>query len=322
MLLNKLINLIKEKSINMESIKQLEKCEVCPRKCNVNRLNDEKGFCKLGEEIKVALVSCHDFEEPCISGIGKDTKSSGTIFFSNCNLRCVFCQNHEISQEGKGKVITIERLAEIFLEQQERKVNNINLVTPTMYAYQIIEAIKIARNKGLHIPIIYNSNGYESIDTLKALDGCIDVYLPDLKYYSDDIAIKYSSAPNYFEIATKAIKEMFNQVGSPVVDENGIIKRGVIIRHLILPNHVLNTKRILKWIKENMPKDIYVSVMAQYFPTFKAKNIEKINRKISIKEYREIESYLYALDLENGYMQDLGKHEEEYVPNFDFRGVE
>ena len=191
-----------------------------------------------------------------------------------------------------------------------------------MYAYQIIEAIKIARNKGLHIPIIYNSNGYESIDTLKALDGYIDVYLPDLKYYSDDIAIKYSSAPNYFEIATKAIKEMFNQVGSPVFDENGIIKRGVIIRHLILPNHVLNTKRILKWIKENMPKDIYVSVMAQYFPTFKAKNIEKINRKISIKEYREIESYLYALDLENGYMQDLGKHEEEYVPNFDFRGVE
>lgn len=306
----------------MINIKQLEKCEICPRKCNVNRLNNKKGFCKLGNEIKVALVSSHDFEEPCISGIGKDTKSSGTIFFSNCNLRCVFCQNHEISQEGKGKVITIEKLAEIFLEQQERKVNNINLVTPTMYAYQIIEAIKIARNKGLNIPIIYNSNGYENVNTIKALNGYIDVYLPDLKYYSDDIAIKYSSAPNYFEIATKAINEMYNQVGSPVFDENGIIKRGVIIRHLILPNHVLNTKRILKWIKENMSKDVYVSVMTQYFPTFKAKNIEKINRKISIKEYREVESYLYALDLENGYMQDLGKHEEEYVPEFDFRGVE
>ena len=301
---------------------ELEKCEICPRKCNVNRLNNEKGFCKLGNEIKIALVSSHDFEEPCISGIGKDTKSSGTIFFSNCNLRCVFCQNHEISQEGKGMVITIERLAEIFLEQQARKVNNINLVTPTMYAYQIIEAIKIARNKGLYIPIIYNSNGYENVETIKALNGYIDVYLPDLKYYSDDIAIKYSSAPNYFEIATKAIKEMYNQVGSPVFDENGIIKRGVIIRHLILPNHVLNTKRILRWIKENMPKDIYVSVMAQYFPTFKAKNMEEINRKINLKEYREAESYLYALDLENGYMQDLGKHEEEYVPNFDFRGVE
>lgn len=301
---------------------ELEKCEICPRKCNVNRLNNEKGFCKLGNEIKIALVSSHDFEEPCISGIGKDTKSSGTIFLSNCNLRCVFCQNHEISQEGKGMVITIERLAEIFLEQQARKVNNINLVTPTMYAYQIIEAIKIARNKGLYIPIIYNSNGYENVNTIKDLNGYIDVYLPDLKYYSDDIAIKYSSAPNYFEIATKAIKEMYNQVGSPVFDENGIIKKGVIIRHLILPNYVQNTKRILKWIKENMPKDVYVSVMAQYFPTFKAKNIEKINRKISIKEYREVESYLYALDLENGYMQDLGKHEEEYVPKFDFRGVE
>ena len=306
----------------IEKIKELEKCEICPRKCKVNRLKEEKGFCNLGSEVKVALVSSHDFEEPCISGIGKDTKSSGTVFFSNCNLKCVFCQNHEISQEGKGKAITIERLAEIFLEEQERQVNNINLVTPTMYAYQIIEAIKIAKAKGLHIPIIYNSNGYENVETLKALNGYIDVYLPDLKYYADDLAIKYSSAPHYFKIATRAIKEMYNQVGGPVFDENGIIQKGVIIRHLILPNHVQNTKRILKWIKENMPKDIYVSVMAQYFPTFKAKNMENINRKINLKEYREVENYLYALDLENGYMQDLGKHEEEYVPEFDFRGVE
>ena len=306
----------------IEKIKELEKCEICPRKCKVNRLKEEKGFCNLGSEVKVALVSSHDFEEPCISGIGKDTKSSGTVFFSNCNLKCVFCQNHEISQEGKGKAITIERLAEIFLEEQERQVNNINLVTPTMYAYQIIEAIKIAKAKGLHIPIIYNSNGYENVETLKALNGYIDVYLPDLKYYADDLAIKYSSAPHYFKIATRAIKEMYNQVGGPVFDENGIIQKGVIIRHLILPNHVQNTKRILKWIKENMPKDIYVSVMAQYFPTFKAKNMENINRKINLKEYREGENYLYALDLENGYMQDLGKHEEEYVPEFDFRGVE
>ena len=306
----------------IEKIKELEKCEICPRKCKVNRLKEEKGFCNLGSEVKVALVSSHDFEEPCISGIGKDTKSSGTVFFSNCNLKCVFCQNHEISQEGKGKAITIERLAEIFLEEQERQVNNINLVTSTMYAYQIIEAIKIAKAKGLHIPIIYNSNGYENVETLKALNGYIDVYLPDLKYYSDDLAIKYSSAPHYFKIATRAIKEMYNQVGGPVFDENGIIQKGVIIRHLILPNHVQNTKRILKWIKENMPKDIYVSVMAQYFPTFKAKNMENINRKINLKEYREVENYLFALDLENGYMQDLGKHEEEYVPEFDFRGVE
>ena len=299
----------------------LEKCEICPRKCKVNRIKGEKGFCNVGDKIKIALVSQHDFEEPCISGIGKYTKSSGTIFFSNCNLRCVFCQNHKISNEGKGKEITIERLAEIFIEEQEKKVNNINLVTPTTYAYQIIEAIKIARNKGLNIPIIYNSNGYESIETLKDLEGYVDVYLPDLKYYSDELAIKYSSAPKYFEIATKAIKEMYRQVGSPKFDDKGIIQRGVIIRHLILPSYIQNTKRILKWIKDNMPKETYVSVMAQYFPTYKAKEIDKINRKISLKEYREVEKYMYSIGLENGYMQDLGKHEEEYVPNFDFRGV-
>lgn len=302
-------------------IKELKKCEICPRKCKVNRL-EEKGFCNLGSEIKIALVSSHNFEEPCISGIGKNTKSSGTIFFSNCNLRCVFCQNYEISAKGKGKTITIERLAEIFLEQQERKVNNINLVTPTMYAYQIIEAIKIAKEKGLHIPIIYNTNGYENVETIKALNEYIDVYLPDLKYYADESAIKYSSAPHYFDIATKAIKEMYNQVGSPKFDESGIIQKGVIIRHLILPNHIQNTKKILSWIKENMPEDVYISVMAQYFPTYKAKNIEKMNRKINIKEYREVESYLYALNLENGYMQDLGKYEEEYVPKFNFKGIE
>ena len=301
--------------------KYLTKCKICPHECNINRNENQIGRCKSKDTIKIALYSTHNFEEPCISGVGNDTKSSGTIFFSNCNLRCVFCQNHDISQEGKGKPITISRLAEIFLEQQDRKVNNINLVTPTMYAYQIIEAIKIAKNKGLHIPIIYNSNGYENIETIKALNGYVDVYLPDLKYYSDDIAIKYSSAPNYFKIATEAIKEMYKQVGSPIFDDNGIIQKGLIIRHLILPNYMQNSKRILKWIKENMPQDVYVSVMAQYFPTFKAKKIEKLDRKINIKEYREIESYLYSLDLENGYMQDLGKHEEEYVPNFDFRGV-
>ena len=299
----------------------LEKCEICPRKCKVNRINGEKGFCSAGDKIKIALVSQHDFEEPCISGKGKNTGSSGTIFFSHCNLRCVFCQNYEISNEGKGKEITIERLAEIFIEEQEKKVNNINLVTPTMYAYQIIEAIKIARTKGLNIPIIYNSNGYESIETLKNLEGYVDVYLPDLKYYSDELAIKYSSAPNYFEIATKTIKEMYRQVGSTKFDEQGIIKKGVIIRHLILPNYIQNTKRILKWIKENMPKDIYISVMAQYFPTYKAKRMEKINRKITLKEYREVEKYMYLIGLENGYIQDLGDHEEEYVPEFDFRGI-
>lgn len=259
------------------------------------------------------MASLHYYEEPCISG----EKGSGTIFFSNCNLNCIYCQNHEISQEGKGKVVTINQLAEIFLKQQKKGACNINLVTPTMYVIQIIEAIKIAKNKGLNIPIIYNTNGYEKVETLKKLEGYIDIYLPDLKYYSNELSQKYSKVDNYFEIATKAIQEMNRQVGIPIFDEKGMIKKGVIIRHLILPNHLQNTKNILKWVKENMPQGTYISVMAQYFPTYKAKQDELINRKLNKKEYQEIEKYLYTLNLENGYMQELGEHEEEYVPDFD-----
>lgn len=207
------------------------------------------------------------------------------------------------------------------IEQQSRGVNNINLVTPTMYVYQIIEAIKIARKNGLKLPIIYNTNSYENVSTIRALNGYIDVYLPDLKYYSDEIAIKYSKAPNYFKVSTEAIKEMYKQVGEPIFDENGIIKKGVIIRHLILPNHIQNTEHILKWIKDTFDNKVYVSVMAQYFPTYKAKNDYKLNRKISTKEYKKVENYMYLLGIENGYMQDLGKHEEEFVPVFDFRNV-
>lgn len=295
----------------------LNECRICPRNCKVNRLDGKIGYCKATDKIKLALVSIHNYEEPCISG----KKGSGTVFFSNCNLRCIYCQNHEISQENVGKEVSIERLAQIFLEQQERNVNNINLVTPTMYVYQIIEAIKIARKNGLKIPIIYNSNGYENIDTIKALEGYIDVYLPDLKYYSNEISVKYSDAPNYFDIATKAIKEMYKQVGKIKLDENGLIKKGVIIRHLILPNHIQNTKNILGWINDNFKNDVLVSVMAQYFPTYKAKQEKLLNRKISIKEYKEVESYMYLIGLENGYMQDLGKHEEEYVPKFNLSNI-
>lgn len=301
----------------------LDKCELCPRACKVNRLNGEIGFCKASDKVKVALVSTHCFEEPCISGeLGENQKGSGTIFFSNCNLRCMFCQNYEISHEGKGIEITTDRLAEIMIEQQERGVNNINLVTPTIYVYQIIDAIKKAKEMGLHIPIVYNTCAYETVETIKTLDGLIDIYLPDLKYFADNIAIKYSTAPHYFENATAVIKEMQRQVGENVFDENGIMQKGMIIRHLILPNHIQNTKHVLKWIKENMPEGTYVSVMAQYFPTYKAKEDESINRKINQKEYDEVEEYLSELELENGYIQELGKHEEEYVPNFDFSNIE
>lgn len=294
-------------------MEELKSCNICPHKCGVNRLNGIKGRCKCDNKIKIALASVHNYEEPCISG----KNGSGTVFFSNCNLNCIYCQNYEISQLGKGKEITIEHLAQIFIKQQEKNVNNINLVTPTMYVPQIIEAIKIARKKGLNIPIIYNSNGYENVETIKKLNGYIDIYLPDLKYYSNEIAKKYSKIDNYFETAISAIKEMQKQVGNPIFNEKGIIQKGVIIRHLILPHHLLNTKNILKYVKENFDENTYISIMAQYFPTYKAKEDKLINRKLTKKEYKEIENYLYLLNIKNGYIQELGEHEEEYVPNFD-----
>lgn len=290
----------------------LEKCTICPHNCGINRTNNQIGRCKSKDTVKIAVYSTHNFEEPCISG----KKGSGTVFFSNCNMNCVFCQNYEISQQGKGKEITIEELAEIFIKQQEKDVENINLVTPTSYVPQIIEAIKIARNKGLKLPIVYNTNGYEKVETLEMLEGYVDIYLPDFKYSDNKLAKRLSKVDNYFEIATRALKEMYRQTGKAVFDDRGIMQKGMIIRHLVLPNQILNSRRVLKWINENM-HDVYVSVMAQYFPTYKAKDIEDINRKLSKEEYEQIENYLYRLDLENGYIQELGEHEEEYVPKWD-----
>lgn len=290
----------------------LEKCELCPHRCKVDRKSGKIGRCKCNDKIKIALYSLHYYEEPCISG----KNGSGTVFFSNCNLNCKYCQNYKISQLGKGEYITVERLADIFIAQQENNANNINLVTPTMYVEQIIEAIKIARENGLKIPIIYNSNGYENIETIKMLNGYVDVYLPDLKYADNNLAKEYSNINDYFEIATQAIKEMYNQVGAPILDENGIIKRGLIIRHLVLPEFIDNSKKILKWLKENIDSEVYISIMAQYFPTYLAKEDKYINRKLTKKEYEDIENYVYELNFKNGYMQDLGEHEEEYVPDF------
>lgn len=294
------------------NVKILEKCAICPHNCGINRLNNQIGRCKSKDTVKVALYSTHNFEEPCISG----KKGSGTVFFSNCNINCVFCQNYEISQQGKGKEISIEELADIFIKQQEKDVENINLVTPTSYVPQIIEAIKIARKNGLKLPIVYNTNGYEKVETLKMLEGYVDIYLPDFKYSDDELGKRLSKVDNYFEIATEALKEMYRQTGKAVFNGEGIMQKGMIIRHLVLPNHILNSRRVLKWINENM-HDVYVSVMAQYFPTYKAKEIDDINRKLTKEEYEQIENYLYRLDLENGYIQELGEHEEEYVPHWE-----
>lgn len=293
-------------------LEELKKCEICPYECKVNRLEGKSGNCKALDKVEISLVSLHAYEEPCISG----KNGSGTVFFSGCNLNCKYCQNYEISQLGKGIEITIEQLADIFIKQQNKGVNNINLVTPTMYVYQIIEAIKIAKQKGLNIPIIYNSNGYENVETIKKLNGYIDVYLPDLKYYNNQLGFEYSGINSYFENATNAIKEMYNQVGIPEFDEEGMITKGLMIRHLVLPNQIQNSKNILKWIKENIDENVYINIMAQYFPSYKAKEIEGLNRKLSKEEYEEIENFVYELDIKNGYMQELGEHEEEYVPDF------
>lgn len=254
----------------------------------------------------------HYFEEPCISG----KNGSGAVFFTGCNMNCQFCQNYEISQLRLGKSLTIEQLANEFLKLQEKGAHNINLVTGCIYVPQIIESLKIAKKNGLNIPIIYNSSGYEKKETIQMLEGFVDVYLPDLKYYYDDLAKDLSGIEHYFEIATKAIKEMYRQAGPPKFDQNGMIQKGVIIRHLILPNHLQNTKQILKWIQKNMSHEIYVSVMAQYFPEYKALDRSDINRKLTKEEYEEIQDFVDKLGMKNGYRQDLEENEKQYVPEW------
>lgn len=293
----------------------LKNCKLCARECGVNRLEGKKGFCLSSDKVKIARVSLHAWEEPCISG----TKGSGTIFFSNCTLRCVFCQNHEISSEGIGKEVSIERLSEIFLEQQARAANNINLVTPTHYAPQIIEAIKLAKNKGLTLPILYNSNGYVSLETIKLLDGYIDVYLPDLKYFDDKYAVKYSKAPNYFKVATNAIEEMFRQVGEPVFNEEGLITKGVIIRHLMLPSLLFDSKKIMNYIYNTFNNSVYVSIMNQYTPTFNAEKYPEINKPLNTKHYDALIDYSLSIGIENGFIQDTGTNSESFIPEFDLR---
>ena len=291
----------------------LNNCTLCPRNCGVNRIEGKLGKCRAGIKPKIALADLHFFEEPCISG----KEGSGTVFFSGCNLSCKFCQNYKISQEFQGEEVEIENLANIFLDLQRRGANNINLVTGFMFVPQIIEALKIAKKKGLDIPIVYNTSGYESVETLKILEEYIDIYLPDLKYTYNELGKDLSDVDDYFEVVKLALKEMKRQVGNKMIfDERGMLKHGMIVRHLVLPNHLQNSKKALKWIKENLGKDTYVSIMAQYFPCYKAKNDKDIGRKITEEEYNEIFEYFNNLGLHNGYMQDIEEYEEKYVPNF------
>lgn len=295
----------------------LAKCELCPRNCGINRLNGELGFCKSGKNVKVARASLHHWEEPCISG----SNGSGTVFFSNCNLNCVFCQNHQISQENTGKEVSIERLAQIFLEQQKRGAHNINLVTPSHYVPQIIEALKIAKDNGLNLPIVYNTNSYESITTIKLLKGYIDIYLPDLKYYNNKYAEKYSGARNYFKHASEAIKEMVNQVGPYKFDSDGIMKKGVIIRHMMLPGLLFDSKKIIDYIYNTFGDSVYVSIMNQYTPLNKVNNFPEINKPVNPKHYEALIDYCLSIGIKNGFIQEDGTVKESFVPDFNLEGI-
>jgi putative pyruvate formate lyase activating enzyme len=297
--------------------RMLYNCILCPRNCAVNRVSGEVGYCKAGLKIKIARVSLHNWEEPCISG----SSGSGAIFFSNCNLNCVFCQNHNISHEGVGKDVSVERLSQIFLEQQQRGAHNINLVTPTHYVPQIIEALKIAKENGLSVPIIYNSNAYENINTIKALQGYIDVYLPDLKYFNDKYAQKYSSAPSYFKVASQAINEMVKQVGSPKFDNSGLMTKGVIIRHLMLPGLLFDSKKIIDFIYNTFGDSVYLSLMNQYTPMHNAEKYAEINKPLNPKHYNSLIEYCISLGISKAFIQDNGTSSEIFIPDFDLSGV-
>lgn len=288
---------------------------LCPRMCKINRYKD-LGFCKCSNKIKIALAKVFLYEEPPISG----TKGSGTIFFSGCNLKCVFCQNMEISRFNKGKTVTITRLSEMMLELQEKGAHNINLVTPTMYIPSIIKAIKKAKKGGLTIPIIYNSSGYENVNAIKLLAGYIDVYLPDFKYFNNKLAMKYSKANNYLENAKLAIDEMIRQTGPCIFDENGMIKKGTIVRHLMLPSHKDDTKKVLKYLYQSYHNKIYLSIMNQYTPN-KYVNFKELKNPLKEEEYNEIIDYAVNIGIINAFCQVGGTASESYIPEFNFEGI-
>lgn len=290
------------------------KCNLCPRKCGVSRLNGSLGFCGMPEELYIARAALHFGEEPCISG----KNGSGTVFFSGCNLRCDFCQNYEISEERCGKKISVERLAEIFINLQSQNAHNINLVTPTHYSDKIIKAAAIARSHGLNIPIAYNCGGYEDVDTLRTLNDTVNIYIPDFKYVSPKLSEKYSHASNYFITAKKAIAEMVRSQPHPII-ENGIMKQGVIVRHMILPGCIDDSKRVLRYLYNEYKNDIYISIMSQYTPVNSKHN--ELNRTVTSDEYAQVVDFAVEIGIENAFVQDESSTGKQYIPPFNFEGI-
>jgi putative pyruvate formate lyase activating enzyme len=290
----------------------LKECMLCPRNCKVDREEENKGYCGENNIVRVARASLHMWEEPCISG----EEGSGTVFFSGCNLKCVFCQNKSIAVGGKGKGLTISQLSRLFLLLQEKGANNINLVTPTHFVPQIANAIVKSKSDGLVIPIIYNTSSYEKVETLKLLAGLVDVYLPDMKYYDSLLAGRYSNAPDYFEQASLAIAEMVRQTGEPVFD-NSMIKRGTIVRHMVMPGCTNDSKKIIKYLYDTYGDKIYISIMNQYTPSGDLKNFDEIKRKVTKREYEKVIDYAIDLGVINAFIQEGDTAGDSFIPDFD-----
>lgn len=294
-----------------------ESCSLCPRNCGVNR-HESTGFCGCGDTIKAARAALHHWEEPCISG----SRGSGTVFFSGCTLGCCFCQNYTISQENFGKEITSSELARIFIRLQEEGAHNINLVTATQYLPSVLKALDLIKPK-LLIPVVYNCGGYESEDIIKELASYIDVWLPDLKYFSSERSSRYSKASDYFDAASKAIKQMIRQTGAPLFDSDGVLmKKGVIIRHMVLPGAKEDSIRLLHWMKDELPEGMYyISLLSQYTPFYRSESFPEINRRITSYEYGKVVDEAIRLGLDQGFMQEKSSAKEEYTPPFDLEGV-
>lgn len=295
----------------------MNNCSLCPRNCLVNRYKGDVGYCGCGSDMVIARYSLHLWEEPCISG----DKGSGTIFFSGCNLGCIYCQNYNISEKIVGRVVDVDKFSDICIELQDKGANNINLVTGTMYVPLIVEGLKIARDKGLVIPVIYNTSSYENIDTIRMLDGLVDVYLPDLKYYDKEVGIKYSNCSDYFDYACRAIEEMYRQVGNFVFDDDGMIKKGVIVRHLMLPGNESDSKMIIKYLYSKYKDNIFISIMNQYTP-LKILEYEELNSIVCDSDYDSVIDYAYNLGVRNAFVQDGSTQSGGFIPDFyEFKGI-